>query len=48
MSALYYAPQINGAKGGNAMNPLDTLTGTVITGVVLAVVLAFVAKTLGA
>lgn len=26
------------------MNPLDTLTGTIISGVVLAVILAFVAK----
>lgn len=26
------------------MNPLETLTGTIISGVVLAVILAFVAK----
>lgn len=28
------------------MNPLDTLTGTVVSGIVLAVILAFVARAL--
>jgi hypothetical protein len=32
--------------GDSSMNPLDTITGTIITGLVLAVVLVFVIKAL--
>ena len=32
--------------GGVAMNPLDTITGTIVTGLVLTVILIFVIKAL--
>ncbi len=32
------------STGGNAMNPLDSITGTIISGIVLAIILVFIVK----
>lgn len=34
----------NHANGGRRMNPLDSITGTIVSGLVLAVILVFVIK----
>lgn len=42
-TGLYVVPRTR-QKEGHVMNPLDSIPGTIVTGLVLAAVLVFVAK----
>jgi hypothetical protein len=39
-------PVVNGVRGNSMKNPLDSLWGTVISGLILTVILYFVVKSL--